>query len=308
MIYVCRSLANKHYVPGLGTALAKEPDFTFVDSPDRNGWRLRWENPRDDRGANAVVETGFFWQAMHLDTRGSYHRSSLNSPEGVEEIKAFRAPIPAPELLLSGPYPKSKYGQDAVVCAWKGVVLPLQVPTDRNTVAGGGMAQYHKFIRRACRKYGADLLLKIHPLLNHSSMTKERQWAKENGCTITRTNFSCLTSCQFVLLWNSTFAVDCFLRGVPVAQVAPSYWHQTGAVNFTDGELPDKVDRSTVGMGFQLADFLCWRYCFTWRMAHEKWIAMLRHYAQSQELFPMRDEWCYARNLECRARETSYIF
>ena len=80
------------------------------------------------------------------------------------------------------------------------------------------------------------------------------------------------------------------------------------AVNFTDGELPDKVDRSTVGMGFQLADFLCWRYCFTWRMAHEKWIAMLRHYAQSQELFPMRDEWCYARNLECRARETSYIF
>jgi hypothetical protein len=301
-------LGSKRCAAPIGPAIEAQPDFTRTDKSGRDYWRLRWEHPKDDRNSNAVIETGFFWEAMHIDTRGSFHRSSLNTPEGIAEIRAFRAPIPAPDLLLSGPYPESKLGQDAAVIDWSGVVLALQKPTDRNVIAGGGTDAYLEFVKRACRKYGSGLLLKVHPLLNEQRLTDIRAWADENGCTVARTNLSCLDRCEFALLWTSTFSVDCFLRGVPVAQVAPSYWHKTGAVHFTNGELPDRVDRSTVDMGYQLADFLTWRYCFAWRMAPERWIAMLRHYARSKEMFPMVDEWCYARNLECRLKELSYVF
>ena len=52
---------------------------------------------------------------------------------------------------------------------------------------------------------------------------------------------------------------------------------------------------NTIKQGYKLVNFLLNRYCFNMGMPLEKWIRMLKHFAQSKEMFPINDEFCYGR-------------
>jgi len=246
---------------------------------------------------NAVMETGFFWDAAHIDTVGLYRHSSLNTIGAITEIEAFEAPAHACDLVLKQKR-SSKYPQTNKPVNWDGVVLACQQPGDRSVLCGGSAEEYFSFVEGACKKYKKNLFLKLHPW-NSSSNVVDRltQYANENGCRIQKTDHSVITNCKFVLVWNSTFGMDCFIRDVPVAQFAPGYWHMTDAVTYTAGEYPDSVN-DTLLFAHQLADFVIHRYCFRMDQSTEQWSKMLKFFAGSRELFPLKPEFSYASSLD----------
>lgn len=261
---------------------------------DEPCWVLGWGSPV--QGAkNAAFETGFFWDAGHIDTMGLYKQSSLNSYLGWEEIEDFVAPMHCSEVIEQSGLRKSKYNQTNNQINWDGVVLALQNPGDRSVLNVGSTEDYYQFVRDACKYYGKNLFLKLHPWNNGDIAKRLTDYANEFGCSIAKCNHSCLENCKFVLVWNSSFAVDCFVRGIPVAQYAPGYFYQTPAVTYTAYQFPDFVD-DTTDYGFDLADFLLWRYCFNIAQPIERWVEMLRSFAYSGELFPLEEEFCYANN------------
>lgn len=245
---------------------------------------------------NAAIETGFFWDAAHIDTVGLYKQSSLNTRLGWEEVENFVAPCSAQEVVFGSGLQTSKYSQTKGDVNWRGVVLALQNPGDRSVLNVGSTKDYYRFVRDACKYYGKNLFLKCHPWNNGDVLKRLEGYANEFGCKIAKTNHTVIENCEFVLVWNSSFAVDCFLRGIPVAQYAPGYFYQTPAVTYTAGELPDAVD-DTIDYGFDLVEFLLWRYCFNIAQPIERWIEMIRRFANSNRLFPLDEEFCYATNL-----------
>lgn len=277
--------------------LEKYPEFIIGNSirPNKNCWSLAWGYKKDH---DAVLETGFFWDAMHIDKKGLYQESSLNESWNV--IEKFKAPKSASEIIFSQKH-TSKYSQTNNPKTWEGVVLALQNPHDRSVLSCGTSEDYYNFVDEACYAYGSDLFLKMHPWNNEKVAYRLKEIAKKYGCEIAKTNHTIIEKCQFVLVYNSTFSVDCFLRNIKVAQYAPGYWYQTPAVDYTDRQYPSyevmAKNESLIECGHKLADFLIWKYCFNMDMPDHKWIRMLRLYANSNELFPLTDEFCYAMNV-----------
>ncbi len=276
--------------------LEQYPEIIINDGRQRDPeiWSLAWGHKKDH---DAVIETGFFWNAMHIDRHGLYQESSLNRSWDI--IKKFKAPKSAAEIILSHKH-TSKYSQTNDPKIWEGVVLALQNPADRSVLSCGTTEDYYYFVEEACYAYGSDLFLKMHPWNNNEVATRLKEIAKKHGCEIAKTDHSVIEKCQFVLIYNSTFAVDCFLRNIKVAQYAPGYWHQTPAVDYTDRRYPSyevmAQNENLIECGHKLADFLIWKYCFHMNMATDKWIKMLKLYANSNELFPLNNEFCYAMN------------
>lgn len=93
-----------------------------VSPPEEESWSLAWGYPPTKRRFG-VAETGFFWDAMHIDTQGLYQFSSLNSAQGRDEIRRFCAPVPARELISHARFPQSKYRQPTAKVDWRGVVF-----------------------------------------------------------------------------------------------------------------------------------------------------------------------------------------
>jgi len=248
-------------------------------------------------GAKSVaMESGFFWDGMHLDTVGLYKQSSLNTAEGVAQIAKFRPPKQAADVIFGSKLPHSKYRQTNFDVEWDGVVLALENPGDRSILCGASPEDYYDFVYGACKAYQKRLFLKCHPWNSGEVFERLKSYSDEFGCRIEKCNHSVITQCALVLVWNSTFAVDCFIRGVRVAQFAPGYFYQTPAVTYTKGRYPNYVP-DTTDDGYRLADFLVWNYCFNIAMPQEKWFGMLRHFRDSSELFPMNEEYCYANNV-----------
>lgn len=248
---------------------------------------------------HGLIETGFFWNAIHIDTMGLYKNSSLNTLAGWREVEMFSAPKSAAEIVLNGTLNPSKYPQGRENFDWHGVVLAAQNPGDRSIYSNGSKEDYYTFIKGACEHYRDRLFIKLHPHSSGEGVTERiTSYAEANGCKVSKTNHSVIQNCEFVLVWNSTFSVDCFVRNIPVAQFAPGYWHLTPAVVYTKGTYPDKLATDTLQAGHKLADFLAWRYCFNMHQPVDRWVKLVEIFAQSNELFPMRAEYCYANNLE----------
>jgi hypothetical protein len=178
---------------------------------------------------------------------------------------------------------------------WKGIVLACQNPTDRSVERITNSQKYYQFLTDACKFYGKSLFVKLHPWNSGDKGDKIRAIADQHGCLSGKIGHRIIKNCEFVLVFNSTFVVDCLLRGVPVAQYAPGAFYQVDPVRYTAYELPRHVDTDRELAG-KVCDFLMWRYCFYGKMDAKKTVRMLEHYAESRELFPMTDEYCYANN------------
>ena len=251
-----------------------------------------WGINKDGRGS--VFESGFFWDAFHLDKLGLYQFSSLNVPEIKYMIQSCR-PFDR-ELLLNGPRVNSKYRQTNVPTEWDGVVLACQNPGDRSVISVGTMEDYYNFIDDACRYYGSKLFLKLHPWNSGEVVERFQVSADRYGCKMAKTNHSVLDNCEFALMYNSTFAVDCMLRGVPVVQYAPSYFTESGSVTHSKRQFIAPHD--TVVRGYKMIDFLVQHYCFTQDMSPADWTFLLRSHAESTNLFPLPRRLSYGEYLK----------
>ena len=257
---------------------------------------ISWGDPQI-KSAYTVVETGFFWDAAHVDSVGLYRFSSLNTTHAASYIKRFKAPRSAADIILGGSLPASKYRQSGrEEISWDGIVLACQNPADRSVLRGHSVADYWRFYEGACKTYGRHLFVKLHPWNGGDVERRMREIAAENGCRCEKTNHGVLKKAKFCLVFNSTFAVDCFVRRVPVAQFAPGYFWMSDAVTYTRGRYPDHVGDTRDG-GSRMADFLIWRYCFNIQMPIDKWVRFFRHLSSSTAVFPISDEYAYATNL-----------
>jgi hypothetical protein len=306
-LYVTHDLVFKPYLAQIThQTLAPYEDEVICGNkfPGNAPWGLKWAFP-EVHGRDSVIETGFPFAGVHIDRHGIYDQCSLTRPEAREEVMAYHAPRPAMEILLHSNIPSSKYRQRPDPVRWEGVVLPLQIIYDRAikhtpVKDQDPIGAYLGFVDRACEKYGKHLFLKLHPQASEGENKRWESIARSNGCGCGLTDLSVLERCEFVLAYNSTFAFDCWLRGVPVAQYAPGYFYQTGGVTYTEGKLPDAVDMTTVEVGRKLADFVVWRYCFNRAMPIDRWVQVWRHFAQTDDLFPLPEELSYAANLQYR--------
>lgn len=263
---------------------------------DPNVFNIFWGSRRKWGEKCCVVETGFLYNSMQIDTQDLYEESSLNRPEAKNIIDRFRAPRNAIDIISSSNYPRSKFRQPHSKRRWTGIVLALQKPNDRSINRVASAEEYYSFVERACRRYQKHLFLKLHPRNGREVAARFRSLADNYRCRIGRVDHSVIESCKFVLVFNSGFAVDCMVRGVRVAQFAPGYFYKTGAVYYTDGQLPDSVP-DIRNKGYKLADFLIHKYMFDRAMPVNKWLDMFKIFATSDELFPMKPEHCYANNI-----------
>ncbi|MBD3406141.1 MAG: hypothetical protein GF411_08455, partial [Candidatus Lokiarchaeota archaeon] len=274
--------------------ITKESLRTYPDITPGRGpadYVLAWGDPVH-KCKYGVIETGFFWDAMHIDTVGLYSSCSLNSAFGIKSILQYKSPRPARDVIFGCKFPESKYKQVSNKVSWDGVVLPLQNPTDRSIHRGSSTEDYYDFVKMACKKYGKNLFLKLHPWNKGDVERRFTEYANENGCTIGRCDHSVLEKCKFAIAYNSTFVVDCLIRNVPVAQYATGYFWQVPGVYYTSYEFPDHVCFNE-DLAQKTCDFLVWRYCFNQGMSIDKWVGMIRHFAASKEIFPMTEEYSY---------------
>lgn len=278
-------------IPNL-VAVAKKSGFCFGSRPEGD-MVISWGG-NVNGVKNYVLETGFFWDGCHVDI-GLYKFCSLNTVFGKKAIDEFKAPVPATVLIKKCPI-ESKYRQVKFSLEWDGVVLALQNPGDRSVLSVGSVEDYYRFVEGACKYYGKNLLLKAHPWNSGKIFERLKSYSDDCGCRIEKTDHTPLKNCKFVLLYNSSFAVDCFLRETRVAQFAPGYFYQTDAVTYTNYVYPDDVE-DTVDKGLKMVDFLMWRYCVYSSMSVGKWKRFLVHLSQSNKLFPVTDEYCYANNI-----------
>ena len=272
-------------IPITADDLLPYEDITIAKYPIDGAYNVLW-------GKN--LETGFFWEAAHID-RGLYGDSSFNKAQGIDEVIKLDKPNVI-DKLLSAKIP-SKYRQTNYDVDWHGVVLACQNPNDRSVLSVGTAKDWWNFYENACNYYGKNLFVKLHPWNSGDIGERMCKIAKDNGCRAEKTNHSCIKNCEFVLVYNSSFVVDCFMRGIPVVQYTQGYFHNTPSVEFTNGKYPLSV-KTDIEFGKRLVNFLAYRYCFNYTMSVDKWVDMLRHYASSKDIFPMKDEWSYILNEE----------
>jgi hypothetical protein len=264
--------------------------------PEEESWTLSWGYPITKR-RHAVAETGFFWDAMHIDTLGLYQFSSLNTICGRTEIDSFEPPCDSIGLINHAPLPKSKYRQPSDQSEWAGVVFACQNPTDRSIHSVASTQDWWRFYEDCCRYYGSRLFVKLHPWNQGDTERRIREIGDASKCTVGRAGHRLIESCEHVVLFNSTFSVDCMVRGIPVKQGAPGYFYQTGAVTYCCGQ-PERELSETVAQGKRLVDFLVWRYCFTMDCTLDEWRDRLRAFASSRNLFPLPIEGSYGAYLQ----------
>ena len=260
-------------------------------------YRIFWGSLNEPTAHASVLETGFFWKASHLDTVGLYQHSSLCTPQALKEIENFDADVSASEIVKKAPQTsKYKQGEDNHgVVEWDGVVLALQNPGDRSIRSVASPAQYYEFVENACKHYGSDLFIKLHPWNSGEVGERLRAIAYKYGINAAKINHRIIEHCKFVLVFNSTFSVDCMLRNIPVAQYAPGYFYQNPAIKYTCYTFPNDI-KTNLSFGQKTCDFLMWKYCFDHLMPAEKWIKMFNHFAKDRSMFPMPRELSYAYN------------
>jgi hypothetical protein len=291
--YVC----NLSAVPGI-TIESLKP---WIDTKEievasaiteNTSYFISWGDPKQKIKCG-TMETGFFWDSLHIDTLGLYSQCSLNTPYANQLIRDFKAPRSATDIILRGKNPPSKFKQSREDCLWEGVVLALQNPSDRSIHRGSSTEDYYKFVEGACKFYGKNLFLKLHPWNSGEIEQRFRSMASENGCSIGRVNHTVLDKCKFCLVYNSTFTVDCLIRGIKVAYFAPGYFYQAPGVFYTSFQYPDDVP-STVDDGYKLCDFLVWRYCWNQKIPIDNIVSLLKIFANSKDMFRLPTDLSYA--------------
>ncbi len=290
MITINDYICNLSAIPGI----TKESLSEYVISgeveiapniTDKTTYYVAWGDPKNKIKCG-TMETGFFWDALHIDTLGLYAQSSLNTPYANHYIRNFKAPKPAADIILHGKNPPSKYRQAGGDCVWAGVVLALQNPGDRSIHRGSSTADYYNFVEGACKFYGKNLFLKLHPWNTGEIEARFTELAKQYGCSIGRVNHTILDKCKFCIVYNSTFIVDCLIRGVKVACYAPGYFYQAPGVFYTSFQYPDDIPQLSDD-GYKFCDFLVWKYCWNQKIQIDRIVNLIKIFSTSKDMFPL---------------------
>lgn len=283
---------------------ASEYGLTF-DLNNENSYVVYWglQPYRPNFGTKyGVMETGFFNEAAFIDTIGNYQTSSLNTKKAYDEIANFdlKGRKTAKEIIFKLPANRQSkfnpsYKENKEKINWKGIVLALQNPSDRSILSVTSTNMYYNFVEECCKFYGNNLFLKMHPWNSGETYNRLASIAQKYNCNYGKTDMGIIEQCEFVIAYNSTFAIDCLLRGVPYVQFGLGTFYNTFGVHFSNYTLPVNITKITNAE--KLCDFLIYKYCFNKKMSKENFSKMIKHYAHSNEIFPMVDEFCYANNL-----------
>ena len=110
MIWLDKYLSSMSFWKPHQKAFENSPDFSFGHSSNKDDFQIYWGRPKDSGIPNAVLETGFFWNAAHIDTCGLYRNSSLAEEVAIKHIDEFDAPETAENVVLRK-VQSSKYQQ-----------------------------------------------------------------------------------------------------------------------------------------------------------------------------------------------------
>lgn len=239
---------------------------------------------------HSCLETGFFKNALHLDTVGLYQECSLNFPSAIREIERYEAHESWKGLSLH-----PKFGQPSEPVEWAGIVVALQYANDRSILRAGPVSRYYRFVEDVCSQFGKKAFLKVHPCIigDPSALKVVHDIALKYGCEIGHVSTSVIDKAEAVFTYNSCFTVDALMRGKHVVQYAPGYFWQTGAVQYTGGEIPSKFIPIKDGFADKFLDFLVWKYCWDERMPMSEIATIMKCFASSKEMFPLPTELSY---------------
>ena len=298
---------KNHY--HLNSDIIDNNEFFLLESTKKQNDFIWTLNLHDKNFNNSgVLETGFWWNAVHIEPLNLYENSILTTEEGLQFIDSFNPRYDFIKLFNRSTKPKSKYKQSQEQIEWSGVVFAAQNPYDRSVkgTSGGrnyenndGVKNWFEFFEKSCRYYGKELLVKLHPLHKDGRYGQKEieKIAIKYGCTVAHTDHTCLEKCDHVVLCCSTFAIDCMMRGIKVKQGTPGYFYKTKAVTYCDME-PSIKCKDTVEEGYKLCNFLASKYCFNSKQPIEWYKEILREYSTSKELFPLPEEYSYSAYLE----------
>ena len=301
-IYVHYFPMKDKAVPGIDNSIIDNNEFkSFKEgnevSTGEDCYAVSWGYPVKNV-KHGVMETGFFHNAMFIDTIGAYQNASLNCTAGMREILDFVPPESFRDLYLRSDRIKSKYPQPNSNIEWDGVVFAAQNPADRSVHTVASTRDWYKFYEDCCKYYGKALLIKMHPWTPKGDKRYRRMAdiANKYDCKYGHYNHSCIDNCEHVVTFSSSFAVDCFLRGVLVKQAVPGQFWSTGAVTYC-GMDPSVGCNDTIDMAYQLVEFIGWRYCFEAKKDTNWWKSIFRIFAESNKVFPLPIELSYANGL-----------
>jgi hypothetical protein len=210
--------------------------------------------------------------------------------------------VPVEEALARA---ESRYPEEGSGLLWRGVVLAAQGPgaSVHHVSPSRSAKEYWHFVEAAVRAHQSRLLIKMHPKAGGSIRERHEALAASCGSEVGFYPSSIVDHCEYVLTFNSTFAVEALGRGVPVAQYAPGALSDTGAVTYTHWRLPrqppqlKKAARALLG-------FLLFRYCFPvppWDVVRQ----VIALYRERTSLFPISEELSYGHWLLQQQSETS---
>lgn len=244
-----------------------------------------------------AAETGFFDGCMHIDKNNLYEKSIIHSPEAQEMIDGFEYDEDIMDLM---DFSSSKYKQPDEEIDWRGVVFASQNPNDRSVKSVTTPQTWWDKLKEACQYYGDQLLIKLHPWNAKKANAEEiiREMSKKYGCTCGYFNHSCIMKCEHVLLGCSSFSVDCMLRGVPVKQIFPGYFHSCKAITYCRDDLKMDIrsDCDVIEEGKKLANFLASHYCFRMDISQREWRKIIMSFymdRQTNNPFPLPEEISY---------------
>ena len=278
--------------------------FTFEESRFREKdyvvyWGSQSYKP-DFAHKFGVMETGFFNEGCFIDTVGNYHTNSLNSRQAYSEITSFdlNGRKSARELILNRPERlQSKFNAafGDVKEVEENIILALQNPGDRSIYSVSNKKNYMEFVNDCCRFYGKSLFVKMHPWNSNEIYDEFANIAKKYGCNFGKAPVSIIEGKEFVISYNSTFAVDCCLRNVPIVQYQMGTFYNCFGVHYSSQSLPTRIE--PIANADKLCDFLIYKYCFNKHMDKVLFASMIKSFSTSRLMFPMIDEYSYANNM-----------
>ncbi|MFA5754015.1 MAG: hypothetical protein WC905_01475 [Patescibacteria group bacterium] len=246
-----------------------------------------------------VMETGFFNEGMFIDTIGNYQHSSLNTKTAYNLIENFdlNGRISAKDLIFNlKPEHQSKYNaiysDKDMPSEWTGPILALQNPGDRSILAVTNQAMYYTFVEECCKFYGKKLFVKMHPWNSGEVYNKFAAIANKYGCLYGKAPIDIIKRAEFVIAYNSTFAIDCLIRDVPYVQYGIGTFFNAYGVIYSSNKFPLEIHKKENGQN--LCDFLIHRYCFRKDMTQDYYVKIFKVFSESNEMFPLKDELSYA--------------
>jgi len=270
-----------------GSEVRNNPDNYVV------GWGERIHQTR-----SSAIETGFFWDAIHIDAVGLYESASFNFPEARNEIEKFSAQATYRHLEAMG-LMKSKFRQPPTEAEWDGVVIIAQHPGDRSIWKAGSTGDYHLFVEEACRYYGNRAFVKLHPVVmgNKEEIALIESIAKKHGSSVGNVALSVLDKAESVLVYNSTFVVDALVARKNIVQYAPGYFWQSGVVQYSGRKIKPFHGTANELFNEKFLDFLIWKYCFHKLTPMHDIARIVKGFASSRDMFPLPTELSYASHI-----------